>query len=176
MRRRHVLVLVLAMLPFAVVAGLAVAAGGNGAQLSAVKQATAHFHDVGDAEAVGYGRFLDAAGLACIESPGVGGMGIHYVNGGLVGDAVLDPARPEALVYEPKQGGGLRLVALEYIVFKGLWEAAGHSSPPALFGRRFDFTDSPNRYGIPPFYALHAWVWKTNSSGPLEPWNPRIDC
>jgi hypothetical protein len=140
MKRRHALVLVLATLPFAVLAGLALAAGGNGAQYASVKQATVHFHD------------------------------------GLVGDAVLDPYRPEALVYEPKQGGGLRLVALEYIVFKSAWEAAGHSSPPSMFGRQFDFTNSPNRYGIPPFYALHAWIWKTNSSGPLEPYNPRIDC
>jgi hypothetical protein len=175
MKRRHVLVLVLATVPFALLAGLALAAGGNGAQFAAVKQATVHFHAVGDAEAAGYGRFPDAAGIACIESP-AGGMGVHYVNGGLVGDAVLDPYRPEALVYEPKQGGGLHLVALEYIVFKSAWEAAGHSSPPSMFGRQFDFTNSPNRYGIPPFYALHAWIWKTNSSGTLEPYNPRIDC
>lgn len=176
MKRRHLLVLVVATLPFAALAGLALAAGGNGAQFAPVKQATVHFHDVGAAEAAGYGRLLDAAQIACIEQPGVGAMGIHYVNGGLVGDAVIDPMRPEALVYEPKPGGGLRLVALEYIVFKSAWEAAGHTAPPSLFGRQFDFSDSSNRYGIPPFYALHAWIWKTNSSGSLEPWNPRVDC
>jgi hypothetical protein len=176
MRRRHILVLCLAAVPFVVLAGLAVAAGGNGSQFAAAKQATAGFHNLEAAEAAGYGRFPDAAGIACIESPGVGGMGVHYVNGGLVGDAVLDATRPEALVYEPKPGGGLHLAALEYIVFKDVWEAAGHLQPPAMFGRQFDFTNSPNRYGIPPFYALHAWLWKTNSSGDLEPWNPRVDC
>jgi hypothetical protein len=176
MKRRHVLVLCLAAVPFVVLAGLAVAAGANSSQFAAAKNATASFHDLDKAEAGGYGRFADAAGIACIESPGVGGMGVHYVNGGLVGDAVLDATRPEALVYEPKPGGGLRLVALEYIVFRDVWEAAGHLSRPSLFGRQFDFTDSPNRYGIPPFYALHAWLWKPNSSGDLEPWNPRIDC
>jgi hypothetical protein len=102
-------------------------------------------------------------------------MGVHYVNGNLVGDAVLDPARPEALVYEQK-AGGLHLAALEYIVFKDVWQAAGHLQPPTMFGRQFDFTNSPNRYGIPPFYALHAWLWKTNTSGDLESWNPRIHC
>jgi hypothetical protein len=176
MKRRHVLVLCLAAVPFVALAGLAVAAGASSSQFAAAKNATASFHDLDKAEAAGYGRFVDAAGIACIESPGVGAMGVHYVNGGLVGDAVLDATRPEALVYEPKPGGGLRLVALEYIVFRDVWEAAGHLSPPSLFGRQFDFTNSPNRYGIPPFYALHAWLWKPNSSGDLEPWNPRVDC
>jgi hypothetical protein len=175
MKRRHAIALCLVSLPFVVLVGLAVAAGGNGAQLAAAKQATAQFHDLAKAEAVGYGKFADAAGIECIESA-AGGMGVHYVNGSLVGDAVLDVTRPEALVYEPKPGGGLRLAALEYIVFKSVWEEAGNVSPPSLLGRQFDFTDSPNRYGIPPFYALHAWVWRSNTSGALEPWNPRIDC
>jgi hypothetical protein len=175
MKRRHITVLCLTALLFVVLAGLAVAAGGNGGQFAAAKQATAEYHNLAKAEAAGYGRFLDAAGIACIESA-AGGMGVHYVNGGLVGDAVLDPTRPEALVYEEKAGGGLRLAALEYIVFKDVWEAAGHLQPPSMFGRQFDFTDSPNRYGIPPFYAMHAWLWQTNASGDLEPWNPRIDC
>jgi hypothetical protein len=155
-----------------VVVGLAIAAGA----FDGAKSATARFHDLDKAEAAGYGKFPDAAGIECIEAPGVGGMGVHYVNGSLVGDAVLDPQRPEALVYQPKPSGGVRLVALEYIVFKDVWEAAGHSQPPSMFGRRFDFTDSPNRYGIPPFYALHAWIWKPNPSGILEPYNPRVDC
>ncbi len=159
------------VVPLAVV-GLAIAAGA----FDGAKSATARFHDLDKAEAAGYGKFLDAAGIACIESAAAGAMGVHYVNGGLVGDAVLDPQRPEALVYEPKAGGGMKLVALEYIVFKEVWEAAGHLQPPSMFGRQFDFTDRPNRYGIPPFYALHAWLWKPNSSGDLEPWNPRVDC
>jgi hypothetical protein len=176
MNRKHIGALCLAALPFVLLAGLAVAAGTNSSQFAAARNATASFHDLDKAEAAGYGRFLDAAGIACIDSLSAGGMGVHYVNGGLVGDAVLDATRPEALVYEPQPGGGERLVALEYIVFKGVWEAAGHLSPPSMFGRQFDFTESPNRYGIPPFYALHAWLWKPNSSGDLEPWNPRIDC
>jgi hypothetical protein len=166
------LVLSLSALSALGLAGIALAAGA----FDGAKPATARFHDLDKAEAAGYARFPDAAGVACIDSPGVGAMGVHYVNGSLVGDAVLDPARPEALVYEPKRGGGLRLVALEYIVFKDVWEAAGHRDPPSMFGRQFDFTDSPNRYEIPPFYALHAWIWKPNPSGILTPWNPRVSC
>jgi hypothetical protein len=163
--------LVFVLLP---VAGIALA--DTNEDLAKAREGTAGFQRVGAAEAAGYGRFVDAAGIACIAQPGLGAMGIHYVNGGLVGDAILDPARPEALVYEPGVFGQLRLVAAEYIVFKAVWEAAGHSSPPSLFGTTFDFTNSPNRYGIPAFYALHAWIWKANPAGMFMPWNPRVNC
>jgi hypothetical protein len=163
---------VLALLPFA---GYALA--DTNEDVETARAATAPFQRLGYAEVSGYGLFKDAAGLACIENPSLGGMGIHYVNGNLVGDAVLDVAHPEALVYEP---GGFftkqRLAALEYIVFKDVWEAAGHTAKPRLFGVDFDFTPSPNRYGIPAFYALHAWIWKANPAGMFMPWNPRVNC
>ena len=41
--------------------------------------------------------------------------------GRVVGDAVLDPTQPEALVYEPEAARRFKLVALEYIVFKDVW-------------------------------------------------------
>jgi hypothetical protein len=163
--------LALTLLPLA---GIALA--DTNEDLAKARAGTAGFHRVGAAEAAGYGEFRDAAGIACIAQPGLGAMGIHYVNGSLVGDAILDPAAPEALVYEPGRFDHLRLVAVEYIVFKHVWEAAGNTSPPSLFGTTFDFTDSPNRYGIPPFYALHAWIWKPNPAGMFMPWNPRVNC
>ena len=80
-------------------------------------------------------------------------------------------------MYEPRQySGGYKLVALEYIVFKDVWEAAGHSSPPTLFGQEFQLTPGGNRFGIPAFYALHAWLFRGNPLGQLQPWNPRVDC
>ena len=158
------------LVPLAVV-GAAIAANVFGD----AKPATARFHQVHHAVAAGYGEFRDAEGIACIELPGTGAMGVHYVNGSLVGDAVLDTRRPEALVYE-RRGGNLHLVALEYIVFQSVWEDAGNQDPPRLFGREFDFVDEPNRYGLPPFYALHAWAWKGNPSGDFFAWNPRVDC
>ncbi len=154
-----------------IAAGLAVAANVFGD----ARPATARFHHVHHAVAAGYGEFRDAQGIACIELPGTGAMGIHYVNGSLVGDAVLDTRRPEGLVYE-RRGQNLHLVALEYIVFKSVWEDAGNPEPPRLFGREFDLVMSPNRYGLPPFYALHAWAWKVNPSGNFYAWNPRVDC
>jgi hypothetical protein len=143
--------------------------------LSTARAATAGYHNLDAALGAGYARFVDAQGIACIDKPGEGGMGIHYANGELVGDASVDAATPEALVYEPERNGRLRLVANEYIVFQDAWDAA-HSSPPALFGQRFESVASPNRYGLPPFYELHAWVWKHNPSGMFNDWNPRVTC
>ena len=65
------------------------------ADLEKARAATERFVTrVGAGEAAGYGLFRDAAGLACIAQPGLGAMGVHYVNGALVGDTVLDPAAP----------------------------------------------------------------------------------
>ena len=142
---------------------------------AATKSATARYHDLSKAEVAGYGLLTDAAGIACIDNQPVGGMGVHYVKGSLVGDTVLDPEHPEALVYAPNAAGQLKLAALEYIVFKAAWDG-GHASPPSLFGQEFNLTPSPNRFGLPAFYSLHAWVWEPNSSGLLQPWNPRVHC
>jgi hypothetical protein len=102
-------------------------------------------------------------------------MGDHFVNPDLLLDqGVIDATAPEAVVYEQRNNGTYKLVALEYIVFNADWEAAGNTGKPSLFGREFDFTDEPNRYGLPPFYSLHAWIWKPNPSGLLTPWNPDV--
>jgi hypothetical protein len=133
------------------------------------------FLDVAGAQSAGYAKLADAAGITCIAQPGEGAMGIHYVNGTFVGDTMLDAGKPEAAVYEPQANGRLRLVALEYIVFQDKWDAA-HSSPPKLFGQTFMLTPAPNRFGIPAFYSLHAWIWKANPAGTFAMWNPNVHC
>jgi len=99
-------------------------------------------------------------------------MGVHMVNPSLL-DGTINATAPEALVYEPKRNGGLKLVAVEYVVFEMDWKG---SEPPALFGRRFDHVPAGNRYGLPAFYALHAWIWRGNPSGILHAWNPKVTC
>jgi hypothetical protein len=148
-------------------------ASAGAADLSTARAATAGFHQVDAAKAAGYGEFRDAALIACIETQGVGVMGIHYVNGGLVGDGVVNAATPEALVYQPLPNGKLKLVAVEYIVFYSMWAGA---SKPSLFGQEFTLIGTPNRYGIPAFYELHAWVWQHNPSGMFKDWNPSGSC
>jgi hypothetical protein len=143
--------------------------------LSAARAGTAGYHNIEVAVDDGYGEFTDAAGIACIDNPGVGGMGIHFAKLALVLDDTVNAATPEALVYEPEPNGRMRLVATEYVVFKDAWDAT-HESPPSLFGRQFELMGSPNRYGLPSFYELHAWVWKQNPRGMFDDWNPRVSC
>jgi hypothetical protein len=148
---------------------------GNGTGLHFARAGTAPFHSVEVAKAAGYTELRDAAGIACIDNPGVGGMGIHYVNPTLVSDDKVFPAAPELIVYEPTKRGRLQMVAAEYVVFQDLWDAT-HDSPPELFGQEFELVEAGNRYGLPPFYELHAWLWKLNPRGLFDDWNPRVHC
>jgi hypothetical protein len=141
-------------------------------QIEEVRQATARFHDVNNATrpSGGYAKFLD-----CITMPGLGAMGQHFVNGQLAGDGQIERLRPEALLYEPEDGK-LKLTGVEYVVTVDAWRAAGNTEPPSLFGQTFNFTDSPNMFGLPPFYSLHAWIWKSNPAGMFQQWNPAVSC
>jgi hypothetical protein len=89
--------------------------------LEHIRQATAHFYHLKTAQVVGYTQFLD-----CVAEPGEGAMGIHFVHGELISDTVLDPLLPEALMYEPKPNGHLRLVGVEC----GTSSAAGAAVSP----------------------------------------------
>ena len=170
MRRWLVGLVVVAALVLMAMAG-AVGASARADELAAVRAATARFHDFAAADAAGYGLFY-----VCTDETGRGAMGQHYVNGAIVGDTVLDPAAPEAIMYEPLPGGGQRLVGVEWVVFQQAWENAGNTGVPSLFGRPLKLVPSPNRYGIPSFYQLHAWVWKPNPAGTYQDWNPRVSC
>jgi hypothetical protein len=153
----------------------ALPAAASGDTLANARDATAAYNDQASAQAAGYELLTDAAGIACIDQPGAGGMGVHYVKSSLVQSGTIDAARPQALVYEVRPDGRLRLVALEYVVLQATWDAS-HPSPPKLFGESFMLTPAGNRFGLPAFYALHAWVWKRNPSGTFNPWNPRVRC
>jgi hypothetical protein len=134
-----------------------------------VREATAPFRDPQVAIAAGY-----VPKSFCVSGPEQGAMGVHFVNPALVKDGLLDPEMPEALVYEPKDGG-LRLVAAEFIVFADSWHA--HDvAPPALFGQLLNYIAAPNRYGNPNFYEIHVWAWKDNPFGVFVDWNPRVSC
>lgn len=139
-------------------------------QVFQVRKATARFQSIDNALAAGYAQFLD-----CVSEPGEGGMGTHFIHGELVADAVIDALRPEALMFDKRSNGTMRLIGVEYIVFQDAWDAE-NAAPPSLFGETFHLVKSPNRYGVPAFYELHAWVWQHNPFGMFEDWNPRIGC
>ena len=165
--RKRALILVLAVLPVLMAVSAAVAAGA----FDQPKNSTARFHDVEKAKEAGYRvTVFDKAGLQCIAEPGQGAMGIHLLNPKLLDDKI-DADQPELLVYERRNDGSLKLVALEYLIFQSL-----SSGRPSLFGKQFDEIRADNRYGIPASWALHAWIWKPNPSGMLYAWNPRVDC
>jgi hypothetical protein len=149
--------------------------GQTNGQLNAVRLATLQYHFLPIAKASGYALLTDAAGIACIDNPGVGAMGVHYANGTLVASGEVDALKPQALVYAPTTSGRLRLAAVEYVVFQADWDAT-HSAPPILFGEEFMLTPDGNRYGLPAFYSLHAWIWEPNPNGMFSMWNPRVYC
>lgn len=162
---------------FAVVAALttAAAAPAGESSISKARTATAKYQRLAAAKKDGYGVLRDAKGIACIDNPGIGGMGIHYVKSALVGDGKVALLKPEALVYDPGPNGSKRLVALEYVVFQKAW-GASHSSPPKLYGRTFELVEAGNRYGLDAFYELHAWAYKHNPRGTFDDWNPGVKC
>jgi hypothetical protein len=87
----------------------AVFAANINSDLAEVRQATAKYHNVQNALDDNY-----VPTPACVEVPGLGVMGIHYVNFGLI-DGTLDPTQPENLLYVPTKNG-LRLVGVEYMI------------------------------------------------------------
>jgi hypothetical protein len=175
--RTRLLASALIAVPILAIAGYA-AASNERSETAAATAATARFHDLGVAQDAGYiGHVAEVSGATCIANGAEGAMGDHFANPALLLDeGMIDATKPEALVYERRPNGTFKLVALEYIAFRADWEAAGNTSPPTLFGRTFDFVPSPNRFGIPAFYALHAWIWKPNPSGLLYAWNPNVSC
>jgi len=147
--------------------------------LAALRRATKRFHSLSVAQRAGYGFFTDAKGIACIDMPGpgvgTGGMGVHFVKGSLVDDPAERLRKPEAMVYRVDKDGILRLAAVEYVVLQSAWDAT-HSSVPRLFGEPFMLSKAGNRYGLPAFYSLHAWVWQHNPAGTFAMFNPNVTC
>ena len=144
------------------------AAGPGASQqdlLKALRQETARFHSVTQAMKAEY-----ASTHECVAVPGLGAMGVHWLNQGLVNPG-FDPLRPEALLYEPKANGGLRLVGVEYIVIN-----VGQPRP-SFGGQLFDIG------GVQPLteagvahWSLHVWLWEENPRGMFFPFNPAVSC
>ncbi|CAN5741735.1 hypothetical protein BH24CHL8_BH24CHL8_11800 [soil metagenome] len=150
----------------------AVAADGGAAE---VREATRQFRTIEAATVAGYGLLEGTPLETCIDEPGEGGMGFHYINGDLVGDALVEVGSPEALLYAPGATGELELLGVEYVVFAEAWDAE-NEAPPSLLGHEFHLVTEPNRYELPPFYELHVWAWKHNPSGTFYDWNPTVSC
>jgi len=134
-----------------------------------VRRGTSAFQDLEAARSAGY---VPATG--CVSGPQEGAMGVHYANVALIGDGLLDPERPELLMYEMRNGRAT-LVGVEFLVIADAWHAT-NAAPPVLKGQHFHYVGSPNRYGLPPFYELHVWAWRNNVNGSFADWNPQVSC
>jgi hypothetical protein len=139
--------------------------------VNVVRESTARFHDVSVAEAEGY-RLM----FGCVSGPDGGAMGMHFVNLPLAGDDVLDPTRPEIVIYEPTPGGTLRLIGADFLVFKEIWDAAYPGTTPQLMGQLLHLFEAPNRFGLPAFYTLHVWAWKESPTGTFVNWHSKVSC
>jgi len=144
------------------------------ALVQAVREATARFKNVRSVDGPGEGYEL---AFGCVSGGDFGAMGLHYLNFPLVGDGEIRVDQPEIVLFEPTPDGHIRITGADYLVFAEDWEAKHPGQgPPQLMGQLFHLFDSPNRFGLKPFYTLHVWAWKDNPNGTFVNWNPDVSC
>jgi hypothetical protein len=144
----------------------------QGALIKAVREATERFQNVKVAENEGY--HLE---FGCVSGDDFGAMGLHYVNDNLVGSGVVDPMRPQIILYEAQPNGKPKLTGADYLVLAEAWDASHKPGvTPQLMGQIFHYFSSPNRFGLPAFYTLHVWAWKENPKGAFVNWHPNVSC
>ena len=141
----------------------------DGSQLATLRRATAKYQRI--SVAVDEGFF--APDPHCIAAPGLGAMGVHYVHLGRVNDGVADPRAPDVLLYEPMENGEMRLVGVEFVVWRSDW---GDPPGPMFLGTEFDHSFGEASHGLPDHYELHIWIWQHNPTGMLAPFNPLVSC
>jgi hypothetical protein len=130
--------------------------------LATMAQATARYHDLDAAVADGF-VFLHGCETRGDEGP----VGIVYVHFGRLTDGVIDAARPEGLIYEPRSNGKPKLIGVELAMPYPLWSAP---QPPTFLGQSFQTEDE---FGV---WGLHVWLWSQNPEGLFAESNPRVSC
>lgn len=152
--------------------------------LATIMFGTWRYHDVSVAQAAGY-----VPVSPCIEAPGLGAMGIHYLNPGLASDTVIDPRKPEILLYAPV-GDRFRLVGVEYWSIALANTATGPAPwfgaaappdgflnpPPSVIGIQFEGPMEGHDPTMPWHYDRHVWAWSFNPAGIFQQFNPRLSC
>ncbi len=121
-------------------------------------------------------------------------MGIHFFRPDLLGISAPPNLRvtgtgthtgfrrPSILIYEPQRDGSLALVAVENLVFKEAWHAAGHAERPSFRGVPYDdMADDPTTpideaHQFAPHYDRHVWLYRRNPNGLFAQFNPNVSC
>lgn len=140
--------------------------------IDAVRNGTARYLDINEAFRDGF-----VTGTPCVSGPDAGAMGVHLVLPARIAAGGLNPAQPQALIYEPKADGTMRFVGVEFIVLESVWVANNPAGGvPALEGNLLNYVATPNRYGLPAFYEIHVWAWQSNPQGSYADWNTQVTC
>lgn len=129
------------------------------AQLAQLRAAVAPFHNFEKGFDAGYN--FEATGYRTM-------MGFHYLNGLLVDDQ-FELENPEVLLYAPSPSGGLRLVAVEYVV-----PIADLDNPPPApegFSGDADVWVINTEFSM---WTLHVWIGLQNPDGIFASHNPRL--
>ena len=165
--------------------------------LAEVRKATERFRDVDVALAEGYirdpGNVCDAAEMMG-KPASLGAMGIHFFRPDLLGITAppsprvdgtgthTDFLKPSILIYEPQADGSLALVAVENLVFRKAWLAAGNKELPSFQGVAYDtMADDPGTaideaHMFEPHYDRHVWIYRENPNGVFAQFNPNVSC
>lgn len=133
---------------------------GENQQLAALRATLGPLHRFEAAQQAGWDNQFPPG---CFFNADSGGMGFHYLNAQNMG--VLDPARPQLLIFEPEKNGQRKLVGVEFIL-----PGDPTDTPPVLFEQQFkyNFTFS--------VWALHVWALEANPRGTYANWNPKVSC
>lgn len=142
-------------------------------ELKPLRASLARYNDFNNALADGYqlGYKGDAAG--CVRDmrvPSAGAMGYHYFRWDKMDDPTIDEMDPEVLVYHTRDGK-MKLGAVEWVVHKPAWEAAGNMGAPAVYGQDLHILNP-----VLNWYVAHAWVYVENPAGIYMDWNPDVRC
>jgi hypothetical protein len=148
------------------------------ADLAAAKTALARFADPIVAVQEGYFSTLACVDFSSDVKSGdivypKGAMGVHFINTANVGP-VLDPNKPQILLYEPV-GDKLVLTGAEW--FMPVEVAAG--TAPSIFGKTL-YGPMDGHEPIMPkearHYDLHVWFYKDNPKGIFVSTNSAVTC
>jgi alpha-tubulin suppressor-like RCC1 family protein len=101
---------------------------------------------------------------SCLETP-AGGLGYHYANRSLIEDDLLRAEEPEALLYEPREDGSLRLVGVAFVV-----PFMFADQPPRIFDQELIAQE------VAGVWALHVWIGPENPDGLFAPAHPGVSC
>lgn len=164
--------------------------------LAEVARATERFRDIEVAVAEGYIRdpenLCDTAEMMG-QPAALGAMGVHYFRPDLLGVTTASPRvdgdgtytdflQPSILIYEPQADGSMELVAVENLVFRAAWHAAGHADRPSFHGVPYDLmaddpaTATDEAHLFAPHYDRHVWLYRDNPNGIFAPFNPAVTC